>query len=93
MFILLQTFAHTALEIVLSFSRRSLPHLIITFSPARLGQLARADETHENDRLRRVVNMDLFELPKPSGNITSHRVLLSLPEDEVVARSRWFRWL
>jgi hypothetical protein len=80
-FIPLETFAHALLEIHFCFSGRSLPHLIITFRPARLTRLPWADKPHKNHRLWRVVNMGfLFELTKPSGNAISHRELLSLRE-------------
>jgi hypothetical protein len=93
-FIPLETFPHALLEILLCFSGRSLPHLIITFRTARIAWLPRTDKSHENDWRWRVVNIGLlFELPKPSGNITSHRVLLSLRECEAGARSRWPRGL
>jgi hypothetical protein len=83
-------FFHAALEILLCFSRRSLPHLTITFCPTRQTRLAGADKSYANDWLRCVVNVGiLFELPEPSGNITSHRVLLSLRAGEVAARFRW----
>jgi hypothetical protein len=91
-FIPLETFAHALLEIHFCFSGRSLPHLIITFRPARLTRLAGADKTHKNDWRWRLVNIGLlFELPKPAGNVTAHRVLLSLPEIEAAAQSRWPR--
>jgi hypothetical protein len=82
------------LEILLCFSRRSLPNSIITFRLARLTRPLRADKSYENDWLWGVVNMGLlFELAQPSGNITSHRVLFPLREVEAAAQSRWPRWL
>ena len=92
MLIPLQSFAHAASEILLCFSGRSFPYLVTTFRPSRLTRPLRADKSYANDWLWRVVNVGLlFELPKPSGNVTSHRVLLSLREGEVGARSRWPR--
>jgi hypothetical protein len=50
-FMSLYDFQNAELEILQCFSRRSLPHLTITFRPARLTTLLWTDESHKNDGL------------------------------------------
>ena len=98
-FVSLQTFMHAAFEILLRFLGCPLPYLAVTFCPLRRTRCpaelpVRSDKSHGNHWLRCVGNVGLlFELPEPSANITSHRMLPSLREVEVAARCRRPRWL
>jgi hypothetical protein len=80
-----------SLEILPCFLWPSLPHLPITLGPVRLRRLAGADETHEDDWLRRVIRGDASPSPGPKIWRRLPALLRASEQPQAMEVSRVFR--